>query len=107
MNTDSVLTVGSGRGFIVEHRTLFDFGNGYTKLRRKVVVTASHCLPHAPKVFSGVDYQLATYPKLQRKRTGSGAGVSWQRDDKQRRADADAMEWAAAHTETRAPALAA
>jgi hypothetical protein len=63
---DSVITVGSGRGFVVEHRVYFDFGdgNGYRKLRRNVVVTASHCLPHAPKVMSGVDYQLATYPKL-------------------------------------------
>jgi hypothetical protein len=63
---DSVITVGSGRGFVVEHRVYFDFGdgNGYRKLRRKVVVTASHCLPHAPKVMSGVDYQSATYPKL-------------------------------------------
>ena len=44
----------------------FDFGdgNGYRKLRRKVVVTASHCLPDAPKLMSGVDYQSATYPKL-------------------------------------------
>jgi hypothetical protein len=66
MNTDGVVTVGYGRGFIMEHRVYFDFGdgNGYRKLRRKVVVTASHCLPHAPKVFSGIDYQLATYPKL-------------------------------------------
>jgi hypothetical protein len=49
---------------MMEHRVYFDFGDGYRKLRRKVVVTASHCLPHAPEVFSGVDYQLATYPKL-------------------------------------------
>ena len=63
---DSVITVGYGRGFVMEHCVYFDFGDGsgYTKLRRKVVVTASHCLPHAPKAMSGVDYQLATYPKL-------------------------------------------
>ena len=66
MNTNGVVRVGNGRGFVMEHRVYFDFGDGrdYRKLRRKVVVTASHCLPHAPKVFSGVDYQLATYPKL-------------------------------------------
>lgn len=66
MNTDGVVTVGGGRGFVMERRVYFDFGNGddYRKLRRKVVVTASHCLPHAPNVMSGVDYQLATYPKL-------------------------------------------
>ena len=54
MNTDSVLKVGSGRGFVMEHRVYFDFGDGrgYRKLRRKVVVTAAHCLPHAPKVIS-------------------------------------------------------
>jgi hypothetical protein len=66
MNTNGVVRVGNGRGFVMEHRVYFDpgDGNGYTKLRRKVVVTASHCLPHAPKVFSGVDYQLATYANL-------------------------------------------
>lgn len=66
MNTDGVVTVGGGRGFVMEHRVYFDFGDGrgYRKLRRKVVVTASHCLPHAPEVMSSVDYQLATYPKL-------------------------------------------
>jgi len=61
---DSVITVGNGRGVVMEHRVYFDFGDGYRKLRRKVVVTASHCLPHSPKVMSSVDYQLATYPKL-------------------------------------------
>lgn len=66
MNTDGVVTVGGGRGFVVEHRVYFDFGggNGYRKLRRKVVVTASHCLPHPPKVLSGVDCKLATYANL-------------------------------------------
>jgi len=64
MNTDSVITVGHGRGFVMEHRVYFEFGDGYSKLRSKVVVTASHCLPNAPKVLSGIDYQLATYPKL-------------------------------------------
>jgi hypothetical protein len=57
---DSVITVGYGRGFVMERRVYFDFGdgNGHRKLRSKVVVTASHCLPHAPKVMSSVDYQL-------------------------------------------------
>lgn len=66
MNTNGVVTVGGGRGFVMEHRVYFDFGddNGYRKLRRKVVVTASDCLPHAPKVMFGVDYKLATYAKL-------------------------------------------
>jgi hypothetical protein len=50
MNTDSVLTVDKGRGFIIEHRTLFNYGNGFKRLRRKLVVTASHCLPHPPKM---------------------------------------------------------
>ena len=36
MNTDGVVTVGNGRGF-VEHRVYFDFGDGYSKLRRKVL----------------------------------------------------------------------
>jgi len=47
--TDSVIKVDKGRGFIIEHRALFDFG-GVRRLRRKLVVTASHCLPHAPKM---------------------------------------------------------
>ncbi len=66
MNTNGVVRVGGGRGFVMEHRVYFDFGdgNGHRKLCRNVVVTASHCLPHAPKVMSGVDYQRATYPKL-------------------------------------------
>lgn len=65
MNTDGVVTVGSGRGFVMEHRVYFDFadGNGYKKLRRKVVVTASHCLPHAPKM-PCYSYQETTYAKL-------------------------------------------
>lgn len=52
MNTSGVVRVGDGRGFVMEHRVYFDFGdgNGYRKLRRKVVVTASHCLPHPPKM---------------------------------------------------------
>jgi len=45
---DSVITVDKGRGFIIEHRTLVDLGNGFKRLRRKLVVTASHCLPHPP-----------------------------------------------------------
>lgn len=64
MNPGSVARVGSGRGFVVEHRVYFDFGEGYRKLCRKVVVTASHCLPRSPKVLSAVDYKMATYPNL-------------------------------------------
>jgi hypothetical protein len=63
---NGVVRVGNGRGFVMERRVYFNFGdgNGHRKLRRKVVVTASHCLPHAPAVVSGADYQVATYPKL-------------------------------------------
>jgi len=66
MNTHGVFRVGNGRGFVMEHRVYFNFGDGsgYRKIRRKVVVTASHCLPHPPAVVSGGDYQLTTYPKL-------------------------------------------
>jgi len=60
---DSVLTVDKGRGFIIEHRTLFDFGNGFKRLRRKLVVTASHCLPHPP-VMPCYSYQETTYQKF-------------------------------------------
>src|SRR5205823_3757161 len=65
-NTNGVVRVGDGRGFIMEHRLYFDFGDGrgHRKLCRNVVVTASHCLPHAPPTISGADYQLATYAKL-------------------------------------------
>jgi hypothetical protein len=63
---NGVVRVGDGRGFVMERRVYFDFGdgNGHRKLRSKVVVTASHCLPHAPQTISGADYQLATYAKL-------------------------------------------
>ena len=60
---DSVITVDKGRGFIIEHRALFDFGGGVRRLRRKLVVTASHCLPHAPKM-PCYSYQEATYANL-------------------------------------------
>jgi len=32
---DGVITVDKGRGFIIEHRALFDFGGGVRRLRRK------------------------------------------------------------------------
>jgi hypothetical protein len=60
---DSVITVDKGRGFIIEHRALFDFGGGFRRLRRKLVVTASHCLPRAPKM-PCYSYQEATYANL-------------------------------------------
>ncbi|MFZ0799959.1 MAG: trypsin-like peptidase domain-containing protein [Terriglobales bacterium] len=62
-DADSVITVGKGRGFIIEHRSLSDFGNGFKRLRRKLVVTASHCLPHAP-VMPCYSYQETTYANL-------------------------------------------
>jgi hypothetical protein len=58
---DSVITVGKGRGFIIEHRTLVDLGKGFKRLRRKLVVTASHCLPSPP--MPGHSYET-TYPNL-------------------------------------------
>jgi hypothetical protein len=63
MNTNGVVTVGGGRGFILEHRVYFDFGEGWRKIRRKVVATASHCLPEPPRMpcFS---YQETTFAKL-------------------------------------------
>lgn len=60
---DSVITVDKGRGFIIEHRSLFDFGNGFKRLRRKLVVTASHCLPHPP-VMPCYSYKETTYANL-------------------------------------------
>jgi len=60
---DSVITVGNGRGFVIEHRVFFDFGNGLRRLRRKLVLTASHCLPHPP-VMPCYSYQETTYPNL-------------------------------------------
>lgn len=60
---DSVITVDKGRGFIIEHHALLDFGGGFKRLRRKLVVTASHCLPHAPKM-PCYSYQEATYANL-------------------------------------------
>ena len=62
-DADSVITVDKGRGFIIEHRSLSDFGNGFKRLRRKLVVTASHCLPHAP-VMPCYSYQETTYANL-------------------------------------------
>ena len=59
----SVITVDKGRGFIIEHRTLFNYGNGFKRLRRKLVVTASHCLPHPPKM-PCYSYQETTYANL-------------------------------------------
>ena len=59
----SVITVDKGRGFIIEHRTLFDFGDGFKRLRRKLVVTASHCLPHPP-VMPCYSYKETTYANL-------------------------------------------
>lgn len=57
--------MGDGRGFVMEHRVYFDFGDGsgYRKLRRKVVVTASHCLPHPPKM-PCYSYRETTYANL-------------------------------------------
>jgi hypothetical protein len=60
---DGVITVDKGRGFIIEHRTSFDFGDGLKRLRRKLVVTASHCLPHPP-VMPCYTYQETTYANL-------------------------------------------
>lgn len=60
---NSVITVDKGRGFIIEHRALFDFGGGFRRLRRKLVVTASHCLPHPPKM-PCYSYKETTYAKL-------------------------------------------
>ncbi|MGC1685354.1 MAG: serine protease [Candidatus Acidiferrales bacterium] len=60
---ESVITVDKGRGFIIEHRTLFDFGHGFKRLRRKLVVTASHCLPDPPKM-PCYSYQEVTYENL-------------------------------------------
>jgi len=62
-DADSVITVDKGRGFIIEHRALFDFGDGLRRLRRKLVITASHCLPHAPEM-PCYSYQEATYANL-------------------------------------------
>jgi hypothetical protein len=63
MNTNGVITVGDGRGFIIEHRTLFDLGTGVKHLHRKLVVTASHCLPHPP-VMPCYSYKETTYANL-------------------------------------------
>ena len=59
----SVITVNNGRGFVIEHRSLFDVGNGLKRLRRKLVLTASHCLPHPP-VMPCYSYQETTYANL-------------------------------------------
>lgn len=65
MNTSGVIRVGDGRGFVLEHRVYFDFrdGRGIRKVCRKVIVTASHGLPHPPQmpVYS---YQDTTYGPL-------------------------------------------
>jgi|SRR5579862_1068085 len=62
-DANSVITVDKGRGFIIEHRTFFDFGNGFTRFRRKLVLTASHCLPHPP-VMPCYSYKETTYKNL-------------------------------------------
>ncbi len=59
----AVITVDKGRGFIIEHHSSFDFGNGVKRLRRKLVVTASHCLPHPP-VMPCYSSQETTYASL-------------------------------------------
>jgi hypothetical protein len=60
---NSVVTVDKGRGFIIEHCTVFDSGDGFRDLRRKLVVTASHCLPQPPAMPCH-SYQETTYPNL-------------------------------------------
>ena len=54
MNTTSVVRVGSGRGFVVEH--------GHDRL----VVTAAHCLPHLPPCYSFSALEERTYQNLLR-----------------------------------------
>ena len=49
----SVVTVGKGRGFIVEG-----------KLQQLFVITAAHCLPHLPPAHPASDATERTYPRL-------------------------------------------
>ena len=63
MNTDGVLRVGDGRGFIIEHRAFLSYGDFSDPPRRKLVVTASHCLPRPPKM-PCFDSEDTTYGNL-------------------------------------------
>src|SRR6185437_9160438 len=69
--TACVIRVGEGRGFIVEHRfwtKLPELDNPQKLrnhlLRRRLVITAAHCLPKLPPPIAWSDLEERTYPKL-------------------------------------------
>lgn len=56
----SVVTVGDGRGFVVEIRRR----NPQFRVPERVVLTAAHCLPHLPPAHSASYTHERTYAKL-------------------------------------------
>jgi hypothetical protein len=56
--TASVVQVGDGRGFLVE------VANKYFAYRRRLIVTAAHCLPEMPPPHRGMDLNEKTSPDL-------------------------------------------
>jgi hypothetical protein len=54
--TEAVLTLGHGRGFVVEYE--------YRAFIARIVITAAHCLPELPPPASGRDSRDCTYKAL-------------------------------------------
>jgi hypothetical protein len=67
-DADSVITVDKGRGFIIEHRALFDFGDGFRRLRRKLVVTL-----FAPRSQDALLFVSGSYLRKSARATGGTA----------------------------------
>jgi hypothetical protein len=65
-----VVKVGGGRGFIIERRIRIPARRIHRKsypahvVRRRLVVTAAHCLPHLPPPHAGAHYYERTYGNL-------------------------------------------
>jgi len=83
-NTDCVVKVGAGRGFIVVHRgkappfpaRLQRTGiKRASVLERRLVVTAAHCLPHFPPAHAGAHSIERTYERILANLDGSKKDV--------------------------------
>lgn len=69
-NPSCVVKVGAGRGFIIEQRTRTPkslanwFGNRVVFVKKRLVLTAAHCLPKLPPAHPCALFQERTYPNL-------------------------------------------
>ena len=68
MKSDSVLKVGPGRGFVVEARIRAKAegaSEGRARyFKRRLILTAAHCLPHLPPAHAAANEVDRTYPQL-------------------------------------------